>query len=494
MAAHSHLKNEFMEDEKKHNLKIISRDGSNNVYSGRLFSKIMYLFCIELFFRMTDLGSVTYDSLPDLSKGDEPADSDKVKIDIPAHPRKFQNKPRGIPRKQQSVLPPTIQEAYSQEQEEEVEEKSNKRCSTERTAKADIQGIFEIEEISEIKPYSVNMTQIEDNKTHNGDVRTRSLKRTNAVVVESVEHELENESRELSDADKSFGSGDLLTDHDSLEKVDKIGYTNVIADVTVHECNTAESVTDNAKGVIGKSDCVINKSEIGAQGEVSGETTKVCSGPCNKTVGQKVSQNSDSKKAQINGVCSSVSDTVSDGDTGIGDSVSYGTLDSSVSVDEIEIDIKQPVESRTVEEDVSVDEPDTADRKGERTVNIEKIERQIVGNGSNRIHVANSVGADTDCNKNQTKGPVTFQQNQDGEITKDTIEPVHSSPLEGKPPKTATGRRESWASRKLRKTFGLKDKDKTGDKDEEDEVDGKGIMQFLYHVLGWNFFLIFEFQ
>ena len=422
---------------------------------------------------MTDLGSVGYDSLPE-----GPADPDKVQIDIPANPRKFQNKPRGIPRKQQTAHPPTIQEAYSMEKEEE---NSANTGLSERTAMANIQGILEIEQISETKVYSEDQTSNADNETHNGDVRTRSLKRTNAVVVESIEHELENDSRDISDEDKKFGSGDLLTDHDSLEKVDKIGYTNVIADVTVHECNTAETVTNKSENVSGKSESVTEKIETGAQGDVSSETTIVCSGPCNKTVEEKLMQDSGNKKAQIGEIGSSVKSTVSDMDKSMGDSVSYRTLDSSVSVEEIQIDVKQPVENRTLEQNLGNDQPDTADRIVEREEKTETSDKHIVGNGSDRIHVVNSVHADTDCNKNQTKGLVTFQENKDGEITKDVIEPVHSNPLEAKPPKTATGRRESWAARKLKKRFGLKDKDKDG----EDEEDGKGKV-YLCLVSGYK--------
>ena len=424
---------------------------------------------------MTDLGSVGYDALPDLSKGEGPEDMDRVHIDIPAHPRKFLNKPKGIPRKQQAEHPPTIQEAYSMEKEEE-----NSGLSS-GTAMTNIQGILEIEQIPvcENKVYSEDQSGNSDNKINNGDVRTRSLKRTNAVMVDSVEHELDDESKDLSDEERKFGSGDLLTDNDSLEKVDKIGYTNVIADVTVHEYNTAEEKSEGRESVCDKSENLTNKSVIGAQGDVSNETTKVCLDPCNKTVEEKnskVARDSVNKNAQMREMSSSVNSTISDMDKSLDESVSYRTLESSLSMNDIEIDMENPDKNKTIDIHQGCDRTDTADKPSERVEKTEHSEKQIVGNGSDKIHVekTKSMTADTDCNKNQTKGLVTFQENQDGEITKDVIVPVHSNTLEAKPPKSpksATGRRESWAARKLKKTFGLKDK---GDQDEDDEK-GKNV-------------------
>lgn len=390
-------------------------------------------------FRMTDLGSVTYHSLPDLRHINGAVDSERIEINIPTHPRKFKNKPHGIPQKQQTSHPPTIMEAYSQEHEEEEDISGNNR-----------------ETEDEVKE--------EENKRHSGGSGTRSLRRSDAII-ESVDDEIE----QMSESEKNFGSGDLLTDNDSLERVDKIGYTNVIADVTVHESNTAENVTAKSKHI-----SVTNRSESGAQGDVSSKTKEVCSVQCNNTQ-KKGSNVSKSTNAQTNRVSGSAHDSVSDTGTSPVDSIKNGTMDSSISVDEVDFDVQTPVENRAIEMGLSVDEDETAEQNGE---SLEEIERQIIHNGSNGIHVEHNANADTDCNKNQTKGPVTFQQNPDGEIIEETIEPVHSIPVEGKPPRTATGRRESWASRKLRKTLGLKEKNE--DKDEEDEIDGKSKVNFLY--------------
>ena len=377
---------------------------------------------------MTDLGSITYDCKPDLNKIDEEADTTKVEINFPPNPRSFHSKPHGIARKQQSRQPnhpPTIVEAYSLERYEEG--LSELQAVEQNNVKSIAVDANNTKELGEMKNKA-------ENKIGDG-IGNRSLKRTKAVV--------ESESHGSVESEKKFGSGDLLTDNDSLDKEDKIGYTNVIADITVHDTNVADNVID--------------KLESGAQGDIS-----VCSSQCNKSVeGQKTRESANN---HFGGRKSS--ESVPDSKTRKSDT-NIVTTESTVSVDEIDVDVEESVQNRTIEMSLSIDEIDTA---AIRNVDIEKIESQIIQNGSNEIHGVGNVSADTDCNKNRTKSSVSFKEKADGEIQEETIVPVHSIPIEGKPKKDAAMKRETWASRKLKKTFGLKQKH-----EDEDLPDGKGM-------------------
>ena len=390
------------------------------------------------YFRMTDLGSVTYDSIPD----SEDLETTKVEINIPEHPHKFHKKPHGIPRKQTNSHPPTIVEAPSMEREEEENMSMNPSASTD--------------------PAKVNLKEKGDfaktgkQQSGSNDVGAKSLKRTKAVV-DSEFHKTVEENRLSSASEKSFGSGDKLTDNDSLETGDKIGYTNVIADVTVHECNVDNCSMDIPLGIheCNIDNCSMDISDFGAQGDVSSINTSLCSTQCNK--------------GEITG--NSGNDTFHSIESDIEhnqalDEAHPDTKDSGVTVDEIKLEEKGSDNKIKIGSIVSTAEIHHHVKKSE---SLEKIEKQIIPNGSSDIN-SKSIKADTDCNKNETKASVRFKEKSDGEIQEETIVPLHSMPIEGKPKKDAATKRETWASRKLKKTFGLKEKHEG-----EDDVDGKGM-------------------
>ena len=400
---------------------------------------------------MTDLGSVTYDSIPDLSNEAESLETTKVEINIPENPQKFRNKQHGIPRKQTPSHPPTIMEAPSMEHEEEEKMPSSPMTDS---AKINLKEKGDLHETGK--------------QSDGNGIGSRSLKRTRAIM-DSEFHNNIDENRLSSASEKSFGSGDKLTDNDSLEKVDKIGYTNVIADVTVHECNIDNCSLDIAdmadKNVheCNIDNCSLDIADIDAQGDVSSKhlTTGMCSVQCNKEKDTSDSENVNIFHSAVNGT----DEHTLNEESRVDDSFVNSIADSTVSVEEIEV-VEKISMDETTESTLSTNEIDSAEKKPE---SLEKIERQIIPNGSNSISERTNVNAATDCNKNETKGSVRFKEKEDGEIKEEVIIPVHSTPIEGKPKKDAATKRETWASKKLRKRFGLKEK-----QGEEDVVDGKG--------------------
>ena len=212
----------------------------------------------------------------------------------------------------------------------------------------------------------------------------------------------DNNARHSLCSDQDFGSTDHLTENDSLENVDKVTYTNVVADITVHS---------NVKQVpLEKSDSQDNRTVL-----------------------------PDGYKNNGNEKCNSVENTGS-------------------------IDVGQ-TDSKQVNSDLDTSHRDNLEVEVSTKHNVNYIE-----NSKSSVNNQTSTGVKgTDLNENKTKGSVRFKDDEN--VADDAITPEKSVPVEGRMSyfkKDAAQKRETWATKKLKKTFGLK-------RDEEDAVDGKGM-------------------
>ena len=262
---------------------------------------------------------------------------------------------------------------------------------------------------------------------------------------ENIRHSLTSE--------QDFGSNDVLADNDSLES-GKIGYTNVVADVTVH--------TDSNKG----NDNTISPDGDASQARRFSDVALLMY----KKVHQK---------------------HLTDENNGVNSDAANQTSQTMAS-ENVNENISKPVNVDDIDfiDGVKTDKVDSVEARNygalDRTEAL--AHASITGAGDNDCSKTSSVlkqtnnGAEqTDLNKNQTKGSVRFKDEGGGEIQDERIIPVRSQPVEGSPQgkKDAAFKRETWASRKLKKTFGLKDKEKY---EVEDQPDGKGKLIQLFII------------
>lgn len=298
----------------------------------------------------------------------------------------------------------------------------------------------------------VSIDKGKDTCVHNSD--------QDVIDPSSARHSLTSE--------EDFGSSDILTDNDSLENVHDTGHTNLVADVTVHAGTVATGNSDgNTKPSEGDGK-TLRFSDVALQmyQKVHKERT---------TAGKESEKDSETENEIKNEQCS-----------------------------------EKVNEKEEVSQPVKVEEIDVVDSAKEREADLEDIERQIIVNSQDisnygavdhsdgfaqdnndaamnntcskdsvgQLNTSVSKAADndaqiTDLNRNQTKSSVRFKDQGGGEIQEERIIPTEAQPVEGLPriKKDAASRRETWASRKLKRTFGLKDKEKY---EVEDQVDGKG--------------------
>ncbi|WAR07270.1 PLD1-like protein [Mya arenaria] len=280
-------------------------------------------------------------------------------------------------------------------------------------------------------------------------------------------------NRYSSCSEREYGSADVLTDNDSLETVDKIGYHNIVAEVTVHSHGAQDT------------------------GEVADHSH------VDQDIREGAGHSQDTGNTPHSPVCNVIN---SDGDDEISDNNSLPFIDDgAVNVERgvIKLEKEHSDDRKSVDVDEIQISEDMPDSFREHSTDLEKIEEQIIScdnvnndkissdtNGIQKrkaevcnqeevkaVHV-DEVSAEmpsdlqasfTDQNKNQTKASVRFREGGTGEIEEEHIAPVTAGKLHATPSrKDAASRRETWASRKLRKTFKLKDKN-----EDEDQPDGK---------------------
>ncbi|XP_052778980.1 phospholipase D1-like [Mya arenaria] len=158
----------------------------------------------------------------------------------------------------------------------------------------------------------------------------------------------------------------------------------------------------------------------------------------------------------------------------------------SVDVDEIQISEDMPDSFREhstdlekIEEQIISCDNVNNDKVSSHTNGIQKRKAEVCNQEEVKAVHVDEVSAEmpsdlqasfTDQNKNQTKASVRFREDGTGEIEEEhNLAPVTAGKLHATPSrKDAASRRKTWASRKLRKTFKLKDKN-----EDEDQPDGK---------------------
>lgn len=281
---------------------------------------------------------------------------------------------------------------------------------------------------------------------------TESLDQANSQVLENRSSGEENiRNSQCSEGD--FGSNDVLTDNDSLGN-DRIGYHNVVAEVTVHTDSDrlpAEQISSDAGSDADKA----LESEVSGSGRnntclphVNGEQTKQLTESEIKALDKNTSESGSTVKVEEIEFIDGVHDDINH--------------DDSVNIEEIEKQIITD-DSNLQGNNHDVAHSNHTESKCNNTVIDQEMEtaNTYSANGANK----------TDLNRNQGKSNVRFKEQSDGEIQEEHIECAEAVPVEGTPPKKdALAKRETWASRKLKKTFGFR-----GDKyEEEDQVDGRG--------------------
>ena len=292
-----------------------------------------------------------------------------------------------------------------------------------------------------------------------------------------------------------FGSHDMLTDNDSLE-MDKVGYHNVVADVTVHQDNrnskltvqTSDSIQMNGDcsghvdhtsmcnslndGV--RNDCA--KSGSSNESDLPNDNTECDIEVSGRTV-EKVIETSDATPAPL--------DTEEIKLTVRQESVDLGKLEQQILPNDSQVlnevigkssDVKYANENDRINDtsDKGIHSAESDRNSGANGIcDGQELTETVTVDGKLEAMPKPVNGANkTDVNKHQSKGSVRFKEQAEGEIREDKIVPTEAVPVEGTPPKKdALFKRETWASRKLRKTFKLNRQER----EEEDQLDGRGM-------------------
>ena len=339
------------------------------------------------------------------------------------------------------------------------------------------------EDVSQVKESGSNQEK-EDREVRPRLVRNGSIGKSSSVEeINKVQTEPDTNFRHSTGSEQEFGSGDILTDNDSLETVDKIGYHNIVAEVTVHEAgdHTGNGISKNSSAVKGNGHSK-NSSKVKCHEQSSGNINQTqrkmdkdkCESDnlCNNDVKGKIASESSKKTENGDGVVNVDANGLNRDKERNSDKVDV------VDVDDIDINENVDTEkAHGLQENISAKTEDNVAQKSVTETNDNEIKVDKQSEVENRLeeeilrHGANKI----DENKNQTKGSVRFNEKDDGEIKEEHIVPTQAVLVEGTPPpkKDAGMKRESWASKKIRKTFKLRDK-----AEDEDQVDGKGRVGF----------------
>ncbi|KAL4233460.1 hypothetical protein ACF0H5_008141 [Mactra antiquata] len=283
---------------------------------------------------------------------------------------------------------------------------------------------------------------------------------SNGKIVEmkgdsnAVDQDFNSNNRHSLCSEQEFGSNDLLTDNDSLENVDKAGFTNVVAEVDVHvQVHDADNT-----GVVVDNDDMCSKLCNNDDVDTSLSKHQPVSNVGTKT--ENIVKESEQNLAEVN---SKLENVVDIDDIAFADS---GEDDKKVDLEKIEKQIVKDskditnygdrVQGNSVAQNTDNDITKSDDVTKEKTDDLNTCKENTANNGVQNM----------DLNKNETKSSVRFKQ----EIQEEHIIPSQAVPIEGTPKqkKDASSRRETWASRKLKRTFRLKDKT-----EDEDTVDGR---------------------
>lgn len=298
----------------------------------------------------------------------------------------------------------------------------------------------------------VSIDKNNDNLVHNSD--------QDMIDTENARHSLTSE--------QDFGSSDILTDNDSLENVHDTGHSNVVADVTVHADTAATGKSDgNTKPSEGDGN-TLRFSDVALQmyQKVHKERT---------IAGKKSEKDRETENDIENEQCSEkVTETEE-----VSQSVEVEDIDVVDNAKEREVDLEDIerqiiVNSQDISNYGAMDHSDGFAQDNSEVARNNNCSKESIGQLNTSVSKATDNNAQvTDQNKNQTKSSVRFKDQGGGEIQEERIIPAEAQPVEGLPKikKDAASRRETWASRKLKRTFGLKDKEKY---EVEDQVDGKG--------------------
>lgn len=285
---------------------------------------------------------------------------------------------------------------------------------------------------------------------------TESLDQANLQALENQSSGEENIRNSLC-SDGDFGSNDILADNDSLEN-DRIGYHNVVAEVTVHTDSDRLPAEQSSSDAGSDADKTL-ESDVSGSGRndtclphVNGEQTKQVTEPEIKALEKNTSESSSTVKVEEIEFIDGVHDDINH--------------DNSVSIEEIEKQIITD-DSNLKGNNQSVALSNYTESKCNNTV----IDQEMETANTYSVNGAYKM----DLNRNPGKSNVRFKEQSDGEIQEEHIESAEAVPVEGTPPKKdALAKRETWASRKLKKTFGFR-----GDKyEEEDQVDGRGNVSY----------------
>lgn len=283
----------------------------------------------------------------------------------------------------------------------------------------------------------------------------------------SSEQDYSSDNRNSLCSEQDFGSCDLLTENDSLENVDKAGFTNVIAEVDVHvhrEDDADMETRDNKRGSHSKQ-CNGNKEQTTS---VDGSSNSKDDAHLSETsINPATELKSEGRKVKAN--LDNDTDTIEVDEIAFADDeVDVENIEKQIITNSVDIsDYGERVQTHNVaQNDQSVSKSD--DLKKDNIEELNTCVDSTLSNGAQNM----------DCNKNETKASVRFRE----EIQEERIIPKESVPIEGTPrqKKDASSRRETWASRKLKQTFRLKDKEKY---EEEDHECRGGCLSFLIQVL-----------
>lgn len=290
-------------------------------------------------------------------------------------------------------------------------------------------------------------------------VRDMNNSEQTVIDTENARHSLTSEH--------DFGSNDVLADNDSLENVPESGHTNIAAEVTVH-ANTEDGGKKSKSE--GEGNTALRFSDLALQ------------------MYNKVHQEREASRQKRED----------------------GSVDR---VDKANTSESGRATTEKTSKPVKLEDIDVVDSAKDKEVDFEHVERQIIRNSENssnhhkrdhsdvfaqgdndiaenrtcskdteviiehcntsKVKSTEKGAQSTDLNRNQTKSSVSFKDQIGGEIQEEHIIPTQAQYVEGSPKdrkKDAASRRETWASRKLKKTFGMKDKEKY---EAEDQADGK---------------------
>ncbi|XP_053397424.1 phospholipase D1-like [Mercenaria mercenaria] len=364
--------------------------------------------------RMTDLGSVVYDS-------DKSADNT---LPFPTHNGSVQsNRPSNRRNKSRHRPPSPIMESP----ENNMADSGIDESASNHRLESNVAGSQPVDESA-------------------GDTH---MKKSDKSVIDN-----ENSRNSLT-SEHDFGSNDVLADNDSLESDNKVGLTNVVADVTVHAGDQDTKSSDNeAAQKLRFSDLALQMYNKVHQQKVAN-----ANGDLKSADGTENTQTSESKNVETNKEGEEDSHPVDVENIDFIDSSVSRNLDSQNKPDYVVVDSSGSLAQ------ASGDIADDSVCSNGKNVSEEHVHSSV-------LKVANNGAKQTDLNRNQTKGSVRFKDEGGGDIQEEMIVPVRTQPVEGSPPgkKDAAMKRETWASRKLKKTFRLKDKEKY---EVEDHPDGK---------------------